>query len=261
LQAGCVAAFVERAAARFRGERRARWYSSRPDAGRSRRSRRTCSGRRARRIVLRLACIGAGAGVRDDRQPRPGRRAWDALGSARSAPCWGTRTPPQPARHRPWGCGCGSLAPGVAASRPFRERGPSGGGCRRQRSAAPAPVRAAVTALLHSLCVKPPDVLVLGVGGTLGEAWLSGFLAGAGQQGGIDFRQSAHFVGTSAGSIVAARLAAGRLPRRPGEAAGLARQAPPPSVSPARTAFERLARFPPGSSLPAAGAAAGPDTP
>jgi len=45
--------------------------------------------------------------------------------------------------------------------------------------------------------VKPPDVLVLGVGGTLGEAWLSGFLAGAGQQGGIDFRQSAHFVGCS----------------------------------------------------------------
>jgi hypothetical protein len=31
--------------------------------------------------------------------------------------------------------------------------------------------------------VKPPDVLVLGAGGTLGEAWLSGFLAGAGQQG------------------------------------------------------------------------------
>ena len=52
----------------------------------------------------------------------------------------------------------------------------------------PRPVRAAVTALLHSLCVKPPDVLVLGVGGTLGEAWLSGFLAGAGQQGDIDFR-------------------------------------------------------------------------
>jgi hypothetical protein len=57
--------------------------------------------------------------------------------------------------------------------------------------------------------VKPPDVLVLGAGGTLREAWLSGFLAGAGQQGGTGFRQSAHFAGTSAGSIVTARLALG----------------------------------------------------
>ena len=119
----------------------------------------------------------------------------------------------------------------------------------------PQPVRAAVTALLHSLCVKPPDVLVLGVGGTLGEAWLSGFLAGAGQQGGIDFRQSAHFVGTSAGSVVAARLAAGRPPRGPGEAAGLARQGPPASPGPGRTAVERLAWAGFDSSLLAAGAA------
>jgi NTE family protein len=112
-----------------------------------------------------------------------------------------------------------------------------------------------MTALLHSLCVKPPDVLVLGVGGTLGEAWLSGFLAGAGQQGGIDFRQSAHFVGTSAGSVVAARLAAGRPPRGPGEAAGLAQQVSPASAGPARTAFERLAWVPFDSSLLAAGVA------
>ena len=103
--------------------------------------------------------------------------------------------------------------------------------------------------------MKPPDVLVLGAGGTLGEAWLSGFLAGARQQGGIDFRQSPHFVGTSAGSIVAARLAAGRLPRRPGEATGPARQAPPDSMSPARTAFERQAQFPPDSSLSVLGVA------
>jgi NTE family protein len=102
--------------------------------------------------------------------------------------------------------------------------------------------------------VKPPDVLVLGVGGTLGEAWLSGFLAGAGQQGGIDFRQSAHFVGTSAGSIVAARLAAGRPPRGPGEMAGLPQQAPA-SASLARTAFDRLAWVPFDSSLLAAGIA------
>jgi NTE family protein len=117
------------------------------------------------------------------------------------------------------------------------------------------PVRAAVTALLHSLSVKPPDVLVLGVGGTLGEAWLSGFLAGAGQQSGIDFRHSAHFVGTSAGSIVAARLAAGRPPRGPGEPPGLAQQGPSASAGPARTAFERLAWIPFDSSLLAAGVA------
>jgi len=105
--------------------------------------------------------------------------------------------------------------------------------------------------------VKPPDVLVLGVGGTLGEAWLSGFLAGAGQQGDIDFRQSAHFVGTSAGSIVAARLAAGRPPRRPAgpTAAGLAWQASLAALSPTRTAVERLARFPLGNPLSAVGAA------
>jgi NTE family protein len=110
-------------------------------------------------------------------------------------------------------------------------------------------------ALLHSLSVKPPDVLVLGVGGTLGEAWLSGFLAGAGQQGGIDFRQSAHFVGTSAGSVVAARLAAGRPPRRPGEATGLAQPGPPAPAGSSRTALERLAWVPFDSSLLAAGVA------
>jgi NTE family protein len=103
--------------------------------------------------------------------------------------------------------------------------------------------------------VKPPDVLVLGVGGTLGEAWLSGFLAGAGQRGGIDFRRSAHFVGTSAGSVVAARLAAGRPPRGPGEVAALAQQAPPASGDPARTAVDRRAWVPFDSSLLAVGAA------
>ena len=103
--------------------------------------------------------------------------------------------------------------------------------------------------------MKPPDVLVLGVGGTLGEAWLSGFLAGAGQRGGIDFRQSAHFVGTSAGSVVAARLAAGRPPRGPDEVAALTQQAPPASGTPAPTAVERRAWVPFDSSLLAMGAA------
>src|SRR4051812_38032450 len=57
-----------------------------------------------------------------------------------------------------------------------------------------------------------PDVLVLAAGGTLGEAWMRGLLDGAGRATGIDFRECEYFVGPSAGSIVAAFLAAGRAP-------------------------------------------------
>jgi NTE family protein len=57
-----------------------------------------------------------------------------------------------------------------------------------------------------------PDALVLAAGGTLGEAWMRGLLDGAGRATGIDFRDCEYFVGTSAGSIVAAFLAAGREP-------------------------------------------------
>ena len=60
--------------------------------------------------------------------------------------------------------------------------------------------------------VKRPDVLVLGGGGTLGEAWLRALLAGLEADTGWDLRESDAFVGTSAGSIVAAVLAAGRRP-------------------------------------------------
>jgi NTE family protein len=60
-----------------------------------------------------------------------------------------------------------------------------------------------------------PDILVLGGGGVLGEAWISGVLAGLEDGAGIDLRRCEYFVGTSAGSIVAAHLAAGRSPRRP----------------------------------------------
>lgn len=55
----------------------------------------------------------------------------------------------------------------------------------------------------------PPDVLVLGGGGVLGEAWLSAVLAGIAQGGGFDAREAGCFLGTSAGSIVSATLAAG----------------------------------------------------
>ena len=64
-----------------------------------------------------------------------------------------------------------------------------------------------------------PDVLVLAGGGVMGEAWMTGVLAGIEDAAGIDLRRTETFVGTSAGSIVAARLAAGRSPRRPSEPA------------------------------------------
>jgi NTE family protein len=63
---------------------------------------------------------------------------------------------------------------------------------------------------------RRPDVLVLGGGGVLGEAWLRSCLAGIEAEAGWDLRECDAFVGTSAGSIVAAVLAAGRRP----EAAG-----------------------------------------
>ncbi len=54
----------------------------------------------------------------------------------------------------------------------------------------------------------PPEHLVLGGGGTLGEAWMSAVLAGVAQAGGFDARRCGQWLGTSAGSIVAASLAA-----------------------------------------------------
>jgi NTE family protein len=60
-----------------------------------------------------------------------------------------------------------------------------------------------------------PDILVLGGGGVLGEAWMMGVLAGIEDATGFDLRGCEHFVGTSAGSIVAAHLIAGDAPRRP----------------------------------------------
>jgi NTE family protein len=60
-----------------------------------------------------------------------------------------------------------------------------------------------------------PDVLVLGAGGVLGEAWMMGLLSGIEDATGFDLRGCEYFVGTSAGSIVAAHLVAGNAPRRP----------------------------------------------
>lgn len=78
-----------------------------------------------------------------------------------------------------------------------------------------------------------PDVLVLGAGGVLGEAWMMGVLAGIEDAASVDLRSCEYFVGTSAGSIVAAHLVAGKSPRRPSSAAtDLERAAAVPSGIP-----------------------------
>ena len=60
-----------------------------------------------------------------------------------------------------------------------------------------------------------PDVLVLAAGGAVGEAWMTGVLAGIEEAAAVDFRRVESIVGTSAGSIVGATLAGGHRPRRP----------------------------------------------
>lgn len=60
--------------------------------------------------------------------------------------------------------------------------------------------------------MQTPDVLVLGGGGTLGEAWMSAVLAGLESHGSFDAHACRGYLGTSAGSIVAASLVAGLDP-------------------------------------------------
>ena len=80
---------------------------------------------------------------------------------------------------------------------------------------------------------RPPNVLVLGGGGLFGEAWMTGVLAGYEDATGADVRRRHRFVGTSAGSIVASSLVAGRSPRRPGSAdAGAVRPVEEPGGAP-----------------------------
>ncbi len=83
-----------------------------------------------------------------------------------------------------------------------------------------------------------PDVLVLGAGGALGEAWMAGVLAGLEDASGLDLRDCDYYVGTSAGAIVASRLIAGqRLPRpRPaGEPPLRPLETEPPETEPPET--------------------------
>jgi len=55
-----------------------------------------------------------------------------------------------------------------------------------------------------------PDQLVLGSGGVLGDVWMTGVIAGLMESGLVDPEASGAFIGTSAGSIVATRLAVGQ---------------------------------------------------
>ena len=59
-----------------------------------------------------------------------------------------------------------------------------------------------------------PHALVLGGGGVLGEAWLWAVLAGLDQSERFESRECRCYVGTSAGSIVAALLSAGIAPHQ-----------------------------------------------
>lgn len=60
--------------------------------------------------------------------------------------------------------------------------------------------------------LRSSDVLVLGGGGVLGEAWMNALLAGLEEGGRFDPRGFGLYLGTSAGSIVAAALVAGIKP-------------------------------------------------
>lgn len=86
----------------------------------------------------------------------------------------------------------------------------------------------------RSASFELPDVLVLGAGGTLGIAWTQGLLAGIEEATGLDFRATESLIGTSAGAFVAASLAGGRRPTRPGDAAKAAPLPVPRRATPIR---------------------------
>ena len=102
-----------------------------------------------------------------------------------------------------------------------------------------------------------PDVLVLGGGGVLGEAWMMGVLAGVEDATGFDLRRCEYFVGTSAGAIVAAHLVAGERPRRPIETGSEIEPARPQPVTTLATVAQAAARRAGGWAL-AAGASFAP---
>jgi NTE family protein len=96
--------------------------------------------------------------------------------------------------------------------------------------------------MAQSALESSPDVLVLGGGGILGEAWMSALLAGLDESPDFDSRACRSYLGTSAGSIVAASLVAGLAP---GARLGRLPEQPPVSerhveegVAPLRQALE-----------------------
>jgi NTE family protein len=110
-----------------------------------------------------------------------------------------------------------------------------------------------------------PDILVLGGGGVLGEAWINGLLSGIEDATGFDLRRCEYFVGTSAGSIVAARLIAGERPERPAPT-GTALQrtggeADTPPANPALEIARRAGAWAMAMSSPLAPAALGASAP
>jgi NTE family protein len=106
------------------------------------------------------------------------------------------------------------------------------------------------------------SVLVLGVGGIAGEAWMWGYLGGAQSAGGNDFRRAKQLIGTSAGSIVAARLAGGEDPRRGEERIRWDGEAEPESRPGAlRAAFDRASQISLGAIAPLAAPALSVATP
>ena len=98
-----------------------------------------------------------------------------------------------------------------------------------------------------------PDALVLGGGGTLGIQWLRGVCAGL-EESGIDLRGCEYFVGTSAGSVIAANLAAGRSPRD-GRPPALASDAPEAAETSAAKVLEVFGRLTAAATAPLAPAA------
>jgi NTE family protein len=102
--------------------------------------------------------------------------------------------------------------------------------------------------------MRTPDVLVLGGGGILGEAWMSALLAGLDEAEEFDARGCGTYVGTSAGSIVAASLVAG-LP--PGARLGASSGSPEVPLEESSEPVTAL-RLALGSAAEFAGAAAAP---
>jgi len=84
-----------------------------------------------------------------------------------------------------------------------------------------------------------PDILVLGGGGVLGEAWMIGVLAGLEDAHGIRFAECDYLLGTSAGAVVAVGVAAGSELHRP-EIADVPTAGP---QDPASHPLETAARF------------------